>query len=172
MHDGQEEKEDRVFELLKSVKKRRRWISVHEVLVELWFLLRRKEHWTFMGGLFKLLISVKGKEEMGIAYKILFELLTSVEKKRRMDVFEVFFRAFECLFMRYSFSSFGLCWGGMTCVYRAAIFCNLFFKGVCLKASIFSFLRRMEWRIRAALSLSLSLSAFTIFFGREEELSV
>jgi hypothetical protein len=41
-----------------------------------------------------------------------------------------------------------------------------------LKASIFSFLRRMEWRIRAALSLSLSLSAFTIFFGREEELSV
>jgi hypothetical protein len=74
-----------------------------------------------------------------------------------MDVFEVFFRAFECLFMRYSFSSFDFCWG-MTCVYRAAIFCNLFFKGVCLKASIFSFLRRMEWRIRAALSLSLSLS--------------
>jgi hypothetical protein len=76
--------------------------------------------------------------------------LTSVEKKLRMDVF-------ECLFMRYSFSSFGFCWGGMTCVYRAAIFRNLFFKGVCLKASIFSFLRRMEWRNRATLSLSLSM---------------
>jgi hypothetical protein len=87
-----------------------------------------------------------------------------------MDVFEVFFRAFECLLMRYSFSSFGFCWGGMTCVYRAAIFCNLFFKGVCSKASIFSFLRRMQWRNRA--TRSLSLNAFTIFLGREEELSV
>lgn len=71
--------------------------------------VEKKRTLNIYGGLFKLLISVKGEEEMGIAYKILFELLTSVEKKRRMDVFEVFFRAFECLFMRYSFSSFGLC---------------------------------------------------------------
>jgi hypothetical protein len=44
VHDGQEDKEDWVLELLKSVKKRKRRITVHEVLVKLPFLLRRKEH--------------------------------------------------------------------------------------------------------------------------------